>query len=60
MHMERCANCGKPHETQRPPAVYIKGRYFCRPNCHNTYKEKPREIDCASDTVHPRSLRRDL
>lgn len=38
MHMERCANCRKPHEPGKFTAVYIKGNYFCKPSCCNQYK----------------------
>lgn len=43
MHLERCATCRKVHETQRPPAVYIGGKYYCKVSCANQRKEAQHE-----------------
>lgn len=39
-HMERCSHCGVIHYPGKHIAVYIGGKYYCKPSCANAHREK--------------------
>lgn len=58
--LERCTHCGTIHYLNCYPAVYIGGKYFCKPSCHNSYNEGVRHnatnagraADCSTHARH--------